>query len=162
MIYSVRLQCKNLYSSRHQSNIRHMYFHPITKHISIITLKKHCVPPNRYIYLHRSNSWQLLAVTQKIALEQNFRVRASRYFVCMFHQIDKSTWIKMWFLQCTVWNKKYPGTLLKISFTFQMIYSICLQCENFYSSRHQSNIRHQFLFSIAFCFYHYILMRMSI
>ncbi len=66
--------------------------------------KKHRVPPNRYIYLHRSNSWQLLTVTQKFALEQNFCVQASRYFVCTFHQVDKSTWIKMWFLQCSAAN----------------------------------------------------------
>ncbi len=66
----------------------------------IPTLQKRRVPPNRYIYLHRSNSWQLFTVTQKFVLEQNFCVQASRYFVCTFHQIDKSTWIKMWFLQC--------------------------------------------------------------
>ena len=62
--------------------------------------KKHRIPPNRHIHLHRSSSWQLLTVTQKLALEQNFRVQASRYFVCMFHQVDKITWIKMWFLEC--------------------------------------------------------------
>ena len=29
--------------------------------------KKHHIPPNRYFYLHRSNTWQLLTVTQKLA-----------------------------------------------------------------------------------------------
>ena len=43
----------------------------------------------------------LLAVTQKISFEQNSRVPSSRYFVCTFHQVDKRTWIKMLFLQCT-------------------------------------------------------------
>ena len=57
--------------------------------------KKHHFPPNRYIYLHRANSWQLLTVMQKFALEQNFHIQASRYFVCTFHQIDKCTSIKM-------------------------------------------------------------------
>ncbi len=52
-----------------------------------------CVPKN--IYLHHSNSWQLLTVTQKFALVQNFCAQASKYFVCTFHQVDRSTWIKM-------------------------------------------------------------------
>ncbi len=42
--------------------------------------QKHCVPPNRYIYVHRSNSLQLFTVTQKFALEQNFRNQANRFF----------------------------------------------------------------------------------
>ena len=57
--------------------------------------KNHRVPSNRYIYLHRSNSWQLVTPTQKFALEQNIRVQANRYFVCTFQEVDKSTWIKM-------------------------------------------------------------------
>ena len=73
---------------------------PCWYHDCSLHSKKHHVPPNIYIYLHRSSSWQLLTVAQKFALEQNVRAQASKYFVCTFHQVDKSTWIKMCFLQC--------------------------------------------------------------
>ncbi len=36
------------------------------------------------------SSWQLVTVTQQFALD-DFRIHASRYFLCMFHQVDKST-----------------------------------------------------------------------
>ncbi len=44
--------------------------------------------------------WQLLTVTQKFALEQNFRVQASRYFVCTFHKVDKILESKCDFPRC--------------------------------------------------------------
>ena len=53
----------------------------IDRHWALIHSKTHHFPPNRYIYLHHSNSWQLLTVMQIFALEQNFCVQASRYFV---------------------------------------------------------------------------------
>ncbi len=40
---------------------------------------------------------------------KKFRFQASRYFVCMYHQVDKSTWIKMWSLQ---WSKPNACQLL--------------------------------------------------
>ena len=51
------------------------------------------------MYLHRSSSWQLLYSNQKICIGVKF-LRSGRYFVCTFQQVDKSTWIKMWFFQC--------------------------------------------------------------
>ncbi len=85
--------------ANHLNSVTYIYLY-------ILHSKKHRVPPNRSLFLNCSSSWQLLMVTQKFALEQNFHVQASRYFVCMFHQVDISTWIKMWFLQCR-FNKSF-------------------------------------------------------
>ena len=68
-----------------------IFIHVIRSIFGMTTLKKHRIPPNKYIYLHHSSSWQLLTVMQKFALEQNSRVQESRYFVCVFHQVGKST-----------------------------------------------------------------------
>ena len=45
--------------------------------------KKYRFPPNRYIYLHSSSSWQLLTVTQKICIGPKFS-RSSKQIFCLY------------------------------------------------------------------------------
>ena len=92
MVYFVNVQPVSIAQDRQTAILYNLRFIRLSR---LIHSKKHRVPPYRYIYLHHSSSWQLLTVTQKLDLEQNFHVQASRYFVCTFHQVTKSTTIKM-------------------------------------------------------------------